>query len=319
MITNGCSEMPIWIDNYAAGYTHVAGIENSAKISPLQSRRFPMNATGAAYYPKFGCNASGKSCASGDGGSKPRTLFEFTWPAYGDGDAYDMSLVDGWNLPFKLKMVGCQTTNPLSLPKSSEIDCSTLTMADCPTSEILGGVPYNLSQPASGQRGCMAPCFQQQFSQVSATSAKAEQYCCQNSYASPKCRNGDILRTQWFKRMRAKCRRAYLYPLDDPEGNQGCASPHRSYHLTFFCPAHKPDNLYASKLFSSSSHLTKHEDIRQFAPTEPVLAYSSFLLPMVGLVALTIVTCRVNAERMHGNGQWADANSGIAVPLGDDA
>jgi len=229
--------MPIWMDNYATGYTHIAGIENSAKIEPSQSRLFPMNAVGAAYFPKYGCDGDGKNCASGDKEAKPRTLFEFTWPAFGgDGDAWDMSFVDGWNLPFKLELSDCDATNPRELPASNVIDCSALTMADCPTSENLAGTTYDLSHPASNQAGCMAPCFELQYSDISATSTAGEQYCCQNSFASPECRSGAILSTQWFQQTRAKCRRTYLYPLDDPEGNQGCSDPSRKYHLTFYCP-----------------------------------------------------------------------------------
>jgi len=230
--------MPIWIDNYAQGYIHIDGIERNAKIEAMQSRRFPMNAIGAAYFPKYGCDSTGNNCASGDKDLKPRTLFEFTYPAYGTGDAWDMSLVDGYNLPFKLELAGCEATNPQGLPDSSVIDCSDLSMSDCPTQENLGGVTYDLSHPASGLAGCMSPCFQLQYSGVSATSKQAEQYCCQNSYAGPKCRSGAILQTHWFKNVRAKCRRTYTYPLDDPEGNQACpgSSSNRKYHLTFYCP-----------------------------------------------------------------------------------
>jgi len=234
-ITNGCASYPIWIDNYAINYKHIEGIDRNVKINSGESKKFPMQAKGAAYYPKFGCSDDGNDCTSGDKGAKPHTLFEFTSPAYGNGDAYDISFVDGFNLPFKLEMEGCKTGRPLDLPQSSVIDCSELSIKDCPTDENLGGTSYDLSKPAGGQKGCMAPCFQLQYSHIAATSQQAEQYCCQNEYHGTACRQGDILQTKWIKNVRAKCRRTYLYPLDDSEGNQACTASPRSYHLTFYC------------------------------------------------------------------------------------
>ncbi|KAM4083827.1 hypothetical protein ACJW30_08G087100 [Castanea mollissima] len=101
-------------------------------------------------------NGSGVGkCQTGDcgglfhcqgGGSAPCTLAEFALNQFGNLDFYDISLVDGFNVP----MVFNSTS-----PKCSGIDC---------TGDLNGNCPTELKAPG----GCYNPC----------TVFKTEEYCC---------------------------------------------------------------------------------------------------------------------------------------------
>merc|ERR1719356_1004140 len=109
-----------------------------------------------------------------------------------------MSLVDGFNVPFKLELDGCKTTNPPSKAGSSVIDCSTLSMADCPSEQKLGTSGRTFDSAVSS--GCLSPCYtlnnKYHFGFETETAAP---YCCKNEYISTTCRTGPIRETQWIK------------------------------------------------------------------------------------------------------------------------
>merc|ERR1719345_510381 len=106
----------------------------------------------------MGCDASGNHCAIGDSGGPgegcviritgkgdnytqcaPPTdsKFEATFapPNAPTRDTVDMSLVDGYSLPFKLEVAGGNCTR--AQQPFQEMDCSGLSLKQCPTAEIL--------------------------------------------------------------------------------------------------------------------------------------------------------------------------------------
>lgn len=125
---------------------------------------------------------SGKVTCDSKGAIPPATLVEFTLAGYGRKDFYDISLVDGFNIPVSVK--------PLN-----RCDCSTTSW--CPN-ELAGG----------GVIGCKSACvaFQQ------------PQYCCTGPYGSPKtCKP-----TRYSLLFKHLCPQAYSYAYDDQTNTFTC-------------------------------------------------------------------------------------------------
>lgn len=68
-----------------------------------------------------------------------------------DCDFVDVSLVDGWTLPFRLSIEG-QCSGPNNL-HPTEIDCSQLSFDKCPTDELLGDKRYDAGIQRAEQKG----------------------------------------------------------------------------------------------------------------------------------------------------------------------
>ncbi|KAF7810178.1 thaumatin-like protein 1 [Senna tora] len=149
----------------------------------------------ARIWGRTGCNFDGSGrgrCQTGDctgglqctgWGVPPNTLAEFALNQYGNLDFYDISLVDGFNIPMDFYPIngGCH-----------KISC---------TADINGQCPNQLR--AAG--GCNNPC----------TVFKTNEYCCTNGQGS--C--GPTTYSRFFK---DRCRDAYSYPQDDPTSTFTC-------------------------------------------------------------------------------------------------
>ena len=109
-------------------------------------------------------------------GTPPNTLAEYSLNQFGNlVDVFDMSLVDGFNVPMKF--------NPTSNGCSRGITCNADVNGQCPT--VLKTTD-----------GCNNPC----------TVFKTDEYCC----TSGSCNATD--HSRYFK---GKCPDAYTYPKDD--------------------------------------------------------------------------------------------------------
>mmetsp|Transcript_16032 Transcript_16032/g.30221 ORF Transcript_16032/g.30221 Transcript_16032/m.30221 type:complete len:279 (-) Transcript_16032:59-895(-) len=135
-VINGCSE-PIWMA-HCCNYNYAQNV----KIDGGASRDFPAYAglRGFRLWPKMRCNADGNGCRIGQSGGRGQpcgtdgnwrcqahidTKFEATFGYR--ADYYDMSMVDGYTLPFQLRLKGC------SIPGlGSFLDCSGLSLDACP-------------------------------------------------------------------------------------------------------------------------------------------------------------------------------------------
>lgn len=163
-------------------------------------------------------DSSGKfSCVTGDCGSgklecagtatPPATLAEFTLDGAGGQDFYDVSLVDGYNLPM------------LVVPQSGSGNCSiTGCVVDlngvCPTELKL------LSTDKSDAVACKSAC--EAFGDP--------QYCCSGEYGNPNtCKP-----TSYSQLFKQACPRAYSYAYDDGTSTFTCTSA--DYVITF-CPS----------------------------------------------------------------------------------
>lgn len=143
---------------------------------------------------------SGKLECSGNGGALPVTLAEFALRGFNGLDFFDVSLVDGFNLPL---LVVPSRQNCTS--SRCEVDLN----ESCP-SEL------RVTTSTEGKTvGCMSAC------QVTGLSM----FCCNGT---AKCKAS--LYSQFFKNA---CPQAYSYALDDVSSSFTCAST--DYQVTF-CP-----------------------------------------------------------------------------------
>ncbi|XP_062146494.1 thaumatin-like protein [Alnus glutinosa] len=149
---------------------------------------------GARIWGRTGCvfNAAGRGkCQTGDCagllqcqafGNAPNTLAEYALNQYNNMDFYDISLVEGYNVPMEF--------SPTSNGCTRGIRC---------TSDINGQCPAELRAPG----GCNNPC----------TVYKTDQYCCSSGSCGP---------TGFSRFFKDRCRDAFSYPQDDQTSTFMC-------------------------------------------------------------------------------------------------
>jgi len=156
--------------------------------------------SGVGYCVTGDCGTGGVEC-NGAGAEPPATLAEFTLGSGGQ-DFYDVSLVDGYNLPVLVEVSGgsglCATTG-----------CVVDLNQACP-SELKAG---------NGE-ACKSAC--EAFGNP--------EYCCSGAYGSPSACKPTIY-SQMFK---SACPRSYSYAYDDASSTFTCSGA--DYTITF-CPS----------------------------------------------------------------------------------
>ncbi|XP_068646837.1 thaumatin-like protein 1 [Aristolochia californica] len=206
-------------------YTVWPGILSSAGSQSLESTGFELpkgtsrvfqapTGWSGRFWGRTGCNfdSSGQgSCATGDCGSSqvecngagaapPATLAEFTLGS-GTQDFYDVSLVDGYNLPMFVTVSGgtgtCESTG-----------CMVDLNRRCPTELRVG----------DGE-ACRSAC------EAFAT----PEYCCSGEYSSPTTCRPSVY-SEMFK---SACPKSYSYAYDDATSTFTCSGA--DYEITF-CP-----------------------------------------------------------------------------------
>ncbi|KAI4327740.1 hypothetical protein L6164_020165 [Bauhinia variegata] len=165
------------------------------------------------------CGSSTLECA-GSGAAPPATLAEFTLNGAGGLDFYDVSLVDGYNLPMTVE------------PQGGTPGVGNCTVTGCRV-DLNGNCPTDLKvmSAGDGQEGvaCKSAC--EAFGDP--------QYCCSGAYATPDtCKPSTY--SQFFK---SACPRAYSYAYDDGTSTFTCAS---ADYLITFCPTGSSTSLIKS-------------------------------------------------------------------------
>lgn len=142
----------------------------------------------------------------GIGGLPPATLVEMT---LGTSESalhfYDVSLVDGFNLPVSMKPVG------------GGVGCG---VAAC-DADLNVCCPPALAVNGKGKKvvGCKSACL----------AAKSDKYCCTGDYANPnKCKP-----TVFAHLFKVICPHAYSYAYDDSTSLKSCKA---SRYVITFCP-----------------------------------------------------------------------------------
>jgi len=170
------------------------------------------------FWGRTGCNFDGSGtgfCATGDcgrglkcngaGGAPPATLAEFTLNGDGNKDFYDVSLVDGYNVPLKITLAG------------GSGDCRT---AGC-VADLRNSCPAALK--VSGSNGQVIAC------KSACVVFGTPQYCCTGDHNTPQT----CPATDYSKVFKAACPDAYSYAYDDLTSTFTCTQA--DYTITF-CP-----------------------------------------------------------------------------------
>ncbi|KAJ6522760.1 thaumatin [Mycena vulgaris] len=160
-----------------------------------------------------GCNG-GLLCDLVTGtGVPPATLAEFNLGA-GGTDFYDVSLVDGYNLPMRIdNNAGC------GIP-------------DCPV-DLGPNCPALLIGPFDGSGfpvGCKSACVVDALNGRAADSPN----CCSGSHDTPAtCPSSGVTDYNYFK---SNCPKAYAYAYDDATSLFTCPSSSNAAYTVTFCP-----------------------------------------------------------------------------------
>ncbi|CAL9776353.1 unnamed protein product [Musa acuminata subsp. burmannicoides] len=147
---------------------------------------------------------TGQVACNGAGGAPPTTLVEFTLQGDGGKDFYDVSCVDGFNVPVSVVPSGGSNCDSTS--------CRTNINARCPTELQM------LAQDGSVV-GCKSACL----------AFDTDEYCCRGQYGGPDtCKP-----TSYSKMFKDACPQAYSYAYDDKSSTFTCVGA--NYDITY-CP-----------------------------------------------------------------------------------
>ncbi|KAJ2922124.1 hypothetical protein H1R20_g14975, partial [Candolleomyces eurysporus] len=148
-------------------------------------------------------------------GVPPASLAEFTLGGAEGLDWYDVSLVDGYNLPVRI-------TNNVGCPVA---ECATDLGPNCP-SPLKG--PFDSS---GFPVGCKSACF----ANLDGNQANSRN-CCSGQFSTPAtCPPSGVAYYDYFK---SRCPRSYVYAYDESSGTAlfQCASNKRADYTITFCP-----------------------------------------------------------------------------------
>lgn len=224
-ISKGASDATFTFVN-KCDYTVWPGILSSAGSPTLDSTGFQLTKStsrsfqaptgwSGRFWGRTGCNFDGSgqgSCATADCGSNtiecngagatpPATLAEFTLGS-GSADFYDVSLVDGYNLPMIVEGSG-------GLGTCASTGCIKDLNRQCPN-----------ELRTEGGEACKSAC----------EAFGTPEYCCSGAYGSPAtCKPS--LYSQIFK---SACPQSYSYAYDDATSTFTCTGA--DYTITF-CPS----------------------------------------------------------------------------------
>ncbi|KAL3734275.1 hypothetical protein ACJRO7_023600 [Eucalyptus globulus] len=218
-------------------YTVWPGVLANADEPPLSTTGFPLQkgesrslaapaGWGGRFWARTRCAqdpAAGElSCLTGDCGSgqlecggrgaaPPTTLAEFKLDGDGGLDFFDVSLVDGFNLPM------------LVAPQGGKGGRGNCTSVGC-TGDLNAACPSELRVAAGGGGSGVAAC------KSACDAFRRPQYCCSGAYGSPQaCKP-----TPYSEAFKSACPQAYSYAYDDATSTFTCAGA--DYVITF-CPS----------------------------------------------------------------------------------
>ncbi|CAA0841167.1 Pathogenesis-related thaumatin superfamily protein [Striga hermonthica] len=214
-LVNKC-EYTIWpgiLSNSGVSSLGTTGFE----LGPHDSRSFQAQpGWSGRFWARTGCSfdtstgqgqcltgdcGSGQVECGGSGAAPPATLAEFTVGS-GGPDFYDVSLVDGYNLPVVVEPAGGSGQCGLT-------GCAADLGRSCPE-ELRAG----------GGRGCRSAC----------EAFGSPEYCCRGEYGSPEtCRP-----TAYSEAFKSACPRAYSYAYDDASSTFTCSG---ADYTIVFCPS----------------------------------------------------------------------------------
>ncbi|TYJ19855.1 hypothetical protein E1A91_A09G219900v1 [Gossypium mustelinum] len=164
-------------------------------------------------------DCGGRLQCDGNGATPPASLFEITLGSGNEQDFYDVSLVDGYNLPIfaaprgvhgSCNATGCSSDLNLRCPKELQV----------------------VGEAGGGGAGRVVAC------KSACEAFGLDQYCCSGEFGNPTTCRPSFYSTI-FKRA---CPRAYSYAYDDGTSTFTCKALD---YLILFCPnSHSPNRSY---------------------------------------------------------------------------
>ncbi|KAK1259019.1 Thaumatin-like protein [Acorus gramineus] len=215
-LRNNC-DGPVW-PGIQPGSGHPALLNGGFRLAPNDSARIPAPpGWSGRFWARRGCSfdpVTGRgACATGDcggslecagaGGAPPVTLAEFTLDA--PVDFYDVSLVDGYNLPVSVVPLG--GSGDMCRP----VTCVSDLNRSCPG-------PLRVTRADGAVVACMSACM----------AFDRPEFCCTGQHGSP-ATCGPTEYSRVFKRA---CPSAYSYAYDDATSTFTCKG---ADYLISFC------------------------------------------------------------------------------------
>ncbi|KAF7363778.1 hypothetical protein MSAN_01035600 [Mycena sanguinolenta] len=149
-------------------------------------------------------------------GTPPNTLAEFNFDSAGPNDYYDVSLIDGYDLPMRI-----DNNADCGIP-SCPVDLG----PDCPAAQ------KGPLDPTGFPVGCKSACEIDIANGVGANSPN----CCSGTYNTPStCPSSGVTNYDYFK---LNCAATYVYPFDEFSGTSlfNCPTSKNAAYTITFCP-----------------------------------------------------------------------------------
>ncbi|OAY73481.1 Thaumatin-like protein 1a, partial [Ananas comosus] len=224
------------------GDTVWPGMLSNSGRSPLETTGFALPAGGSRsllaptgwsgrFWGRTGCSfdpAGRGSCSTGDCGSgqvecngagadPPATLIEFTLAEGSDGkDFYDVSLVDGYNLPVVVEATTTAINTASTAADTDTVGCAATGCA----ADLNQRCPAELK--VGDGEACRSAC----------EAFGTPEYCCSGEFGSP-----DTCRPSVYSQMfKSACPRSYSYAYDDATSTFTCATAAAADYVITFCP-----------------------------------------------------------------------------------
>nr|AAQ54610.1 Gly d Jun a 3-like protein [Glycyphagus domesticus] len=179
------------------------------------------------FWGRTGCDASGhcqtgdcgnKIACNGAGGVPPVSLAEITFDGDGGQDFYDVSLVDGYNLPMKmLPIAGTFRRVTNSHYDCNEAGCHSDLNAHCPNELAI----------RSGNKviACKSACL----------AFNTDEYCCRGAHNRPETCKSSQWKVNYPAMFKKSCPEAYSYAYDDHSSTFTCHGNPSTGYVVQFC------------------------------------------------------------------------------------
>ncbi|XP_040377866.1 thaumatin-like protein 1b isoform X1 [Oryza brachyantha] len=225
-LLSGAGTAPLSTTGFALAHGASATVDAPASWSGRMWARTlcAEDATGKLTCATGDCGSGGIQC-NGGGAAPPATLVEFTLDGSGGMDFFDVSLVDGYNLPMLVVPQGgggaASNGSGGGGGKCMATGCLVDLNGACPADLRVMAASTGAAASGGAAVACRSAC----------EAFGSPQYCCSGAYGNPNtCRPSTY--SQFFKNA---CPRAYSYAYDDSTSTFTCATG-TNYAITF-CPS----------------------------------------------------------------------------------
>ncbi|XP_061374511.1 G-type lectin S-receptor-like serine/threonine-protein kinase RLK1 [Gastrolobium bilobum] len=208
------------------------------------------------------CGSGKVTCDGNRGGSPPATLAEFTVNSPGGLDFFDVSLVDGYNVPMLLVPHGGSNGSCNSTGCPADLN------AVCPTElKVTGG------EEKKQVVACQGPC----------AAFNLQYFCCAGNRNSRDTCEPSVY-SQIFK---TACPQAYSYPYDDDRTSMFTCSSSADYNI-IFCPSTNTSLRLLDQGVSVGASLTAGNGTTRWLSPSGEFAFGFHQLPNNELFLLAI-------------------------------